>query len=90
MVLQFTRSSWLGEVPRAGSDMARQGERATSPVESNHTMPHHAETQFFFGIVFVVDDVGSSASGSGYCGDSGNEEGSRAGTRSPTTGAVYS
>ena len=41
------------------------------------------------GFVFVID-VGSSASGSGYCGDSGNEEGSRAGTGSPTTGAVYS
>ena len=54
-----------------------------------HTAAPRGDSVFFWNC-FVVDDVGSSASGSGYCGDSGNEEGSRAGTGSPTTGAVYS
>jgi hypothetical protein len=39
---------------RMRSALKGRGEReggATSPVESNHTLPHRAETQFFFGIV---------------------------------------
>ena len=46
----------------ANSGSKQVGRTRSSPVESNHTMPHHAGT-LFFGFVFVVD-VGSSASGS--------------------------